>query len=133
MYTKKQPIKTDQEWEKIRFRNNLGPQIGGLLHDAVALTIADFEKENAPGAISEVDVKQWLNTLYKIAEAKKTELTEIKPVSNEAAKKSGDEFNKRYKNDSKLEDINNELNKEADKREDEGQKWGADNLPTKAQ
>lgn len=68
--------KTNAEWEQIKFKNNLGPQIGGLLHDAVALTIA-FNK-NKPGTtpISN-DIKDWLDYLYEIAEAKKKELTTI--------------------------------------------------------
>ena len=111
MYQKKQPTKTDQEWNKIRFQNSLGPQIGGLIHDAVALTIAQTnvvgKKKKGEWTTS---IQQWLDTLYDIAEAKKKELTEITPVSDKAAKKADEDFQKKYNKESKLEDLNNELN-----------------------
>lgn len=126
MYQKKQPIKTDAEWSQIRFQNSLGPQIGGLLHDACALAVGNkrfWER------VKIEDIKCWLDRLYDIAEAKKKELTEIKPVNREAAKKAGDEFKKRYEGDSKAEDINAELNRETEVRENQQRKYGPDNLP----
>lgn len=116
-YQKKQPIKTPQEWDKIKFQNNLGPQIGGLLHDAVAIIVAEINNkcldcEN--GTLMVERIEFWLEKLYDIAEAKKTELTTPQPISNEAAKKAGDDFNKRYENDSKLEEIEQELIRKVD-------------------
>ena len=67
--------KTPQEWDAIKFKNNLGPQIGGLLHDAVALTIA-HRGENATIDTSLKATKVFLNELYKIAEEKKQSLLE---------------------------------------------------------
>ena len=122
--------KTDQEWNKIRFTNNLGPQIGGLLHDAVALAIAEYKNKKAPLKKS---VEFWLNTLYLIAEAKKKELTTPQPLTDEEATQAGIEFNKRIENDSKADDIKSALEteqeqeEEMDKREDQARKWGEDN------
>ena len=123
--------KTDQEWNKIRFTNNLGPQIGGLLHDAVALAIA--EKKSTSSEELKKDVKFWLDTLYEISEAKKKELTTPQLVTDEEALQAGIEFNKRIENDSKADDIKSALEteqeqeEEMDKREDQARKWGEDN------
>jgi len=87
--------KTPAEWDKIKFKNNLGPQIGGLIHDAVALTIAEGKKEEYDYEVMKNRVKYWLNNLYEIAENKKKELTEIKPVSMEDANEQSEEFNKK--------------------------------------
>ncbi len=95
--------KTDQEWSQIRFQNSLGPQIGGLLHDAVALTIKFNDKKKVYE-----DIKNWLDDLYEIAESKKAEITKIEPVSDEAAKKAGEKFQKDYNKKSELDDINAE-------------------------
>ena len=144
--------KTDQEWNKIRFTNNLGPQIGGLIKQATDLTIAEWKGQNCDGAINEYDIKEWLDKLYDIAEAKKKELTEPHPMSNEEARQAGIEFNKRIENDSKADDIikggryttspaeefkhidtaleteQEQLQEEEmGKREDQARKWGEDN------
>ena len=55
-------------WEDINFRKGLGPQIGGLLHDAVALTISE-KNIGKEGIIAHIEY--WLDTLYDIAEQKK--------------------------------------------------------------
>ena len=68
--------KTDKEWEQIKFKNNLGPQIGGLLHDSVALCIANDRTDKE-------DIAQCLDTLYEIAEDKKKELTATQPKKDE--------------------------------------------------
>ena len=154
MAYKKPPVKTDQEWNQIRFQNSIGPAVGGLIHDAVALAIAVREQhKNYKDYDICADVKIYLDTLWEIAEKKKTELTEIKPVSREKATQAGIEFNKRIEKDSKLEDLNNKLDeipeketlaeraqnikqetayeKEMDKREDQQFKYGPDNRPQK--
>ncbi len=61
-----------QRWDN----SSLGAQIGGLLHDAVALTIADYgyalKSSGRPSL--EKQVKIWLDILYKISEEKKFEI-----------------------------------------------------------
>lgn len=110
---KPQPKKTDQEWSKIRFQNSLGPQIGGLLHDAVALAVVELNKCKDIKEIQKIDVKNhiknWLDALYDIAEAKKKELTEIKPVDKDKANEDWDGKKEQiYQEDSKLDDLNAE-------------------------
>lgn len=160
MYQKKQPQKTDQEWNKIRFTNSLGPQIGGLLHDSCAIVIAMGVKNRTVESV-ESDIKGWLDVLYDIAEAKKAELTQIKPVSDKDSKKADEDFQKKYNEQSKLEDLtykqeafiedaNKDLageketlqeegerlkqegtkEKEMESREDQQQKYGPDNAPS---
>ena len=87
--------KTSQEWEKIRFQNSLGPQIGGLIHDAVALAIAVREQHKGYKDYDiSADVKIYLDTLYKIAENKKAEITTPKPVDLEKAEELGEQWKK---------------------------------------
>ena len=80
--------KTDKEWEQIKFKNNLGPQIGGLLHDAVALVIAEIKNGKVIEQGDELhDVREriehWVDVLYEIAEDKKKELTATQPKKDE--------------------------------------------------
>jgi len=79
--------KSDQEWEKIRFQNSLGPQIGGLLHDSCALAIATKKVDPA-------SIKHYLDVLYIIAEQKKTEITTPEPIDLDAAEKLGEQWKK---------------------------------------
>jgi len=79
--------KTSQEWEKIRFQNSLGPQIGGLIHDAVAIGI--YAKD-----VSDGNLKAILDMLYEIAENKKAEITTPKPVDLTKAEQLGDKWKK---------------------------------------
>ena len=104
--------KTDAEWNQIRFQNSLGPQIGGLIHDAVALTIA---YKDVPGVTPQVAVKRWLDTLYEIAEQKKAELTEVKPLDVDKAVDLGKKWKAGYDKESKQEEINSELQAVSDK------------------
>lgn len=105
---------TPKEWEQIRQekqaridKQGLGAQIGGLLHDAVALVIAGGVKDKSFSEVSKV-IKEWLDLLYDISEAKKVELTEIKPVLREVAQKADNEFQKKYDKQSRLDDIERE-------------------------
>jgi len=86
-------------WEK----KDLGAQIGGLIHDAVALTVA--EKKLKPERI-----KFWLNTLYNISESKKTELTAPKPIPDPF--KINEEWERRMKQD-RAEALADEANRQA--------------------
>ena len=96
--------KTDQEWEKIRAQNSLGPQIGGLIHDAVALQVAFLNKiTDSEWNVDNVDeirkmtkdnIEYWLDTLYEIAENKKAEITTPKPVDLTKAEELGDKWKK---------------------------------------
>ena len=148
--------KTDEEWNQIRFQNSLGPQIGGLIHDAVALTIAIINKASLEGLTKDTDkkveeinnlIKGWLDTLYEIAENKKAELTEVKPIDIKKAEKQGkdwkvnmakhemNEVNRNiqkgtplsgkympgYTKESKQEEVNSELQKEVEDKKREAQ------------
>ncbi len=65
---------TEKEWSSIKKENSLGPQIGGLIHDSVAIVTALMNKDAdllKDGQEIEASVKSWLDTLYEIAEAKK--------------------------------------------------------------
>ena len=89
--------KSDQEWEKIRAQNSLGPQIGGLIKQAVDLAIAerkDVEKGEAFVDDMETRISYWLDILYKISENKKAEITTPKPVDLEKAEELGDKWKK---------------------------------------
>ena len=136
MYPKKQPIKTQEEWEAIKYKNNVGIQIGACINKATDITIALGTQESvgmSPEKI-EKNIKYWTDILFKIGTEKKIKETTPQPVSNEAARQAGIDFNKRYEKYSKLEDIEDQetrTQKEADKREEEGQKHSPDNLPTK--
>jgi len=69
--------KSDKEWEAINFRNGLGPQIGGLMKQAVELTIAFGDTQNNDGPVA--NIKYWLDVLYKLAEQKKQSILEAQP------------------------------------------------------
>ena len=89
--------KTDQEWEKIRAQNSLGPQIGGLIKQAVDLAIAErkyVEKGEAFVDDMETRISYWLDILYKISENKKAEITTPKPVDLDKAEALGDKWKK---------------------------------------
>lgn len=103
---KKETYKTNAEWDKINFKNNLGPQIGGLLHDAVALTISSIQSNKHIKYTTEIIqecIETYLDTLYDIAEAKKADLLEIKPVSWEQAKEANEAFTKSHKGETSKE------------------------------
>lgn len=88
--------KSKEQWDKIKFKNNLGPQIGGLLHDAVALTIAEVAPKCLDG--NGQRVKYWLDILYEIAENKKAELLKpkpVKPLNEKKAVKMGKDWQKK--------------------------------------
>jgi hypothetical protein len=114
-YTKKPQIKTNAEWDKINFKNNLGPQIGGILHDSVAIVVAEInnstaETEKWSAERVEKDIKYWLDILYKLAEAKKEDLLEIKPVTHEQAERANKAFAQK-KSIREIEEEENEANK----------------------
>jgi len=104
--------KTDQEWSKIRFQNSLGPQIGGIGHDVAVYMAAGLEptKKNID------NVKKWIDTLYEIAEQKKAQLTEVKPLNIEKAVKLGDKWRKETKigYEENTEEINKKIQSEVD-------------------
>ena len=104
------PKKTDNEWKQIRFQNSLGPQIGGLTHDAVALTIAGGVKGKTFTAVQK-DIREWLNRLYEIAELKKDKITTPKPVSKKDIKIANEEFEEVMKED-ETEAINEQVQRE---------------------
>jgi len=83
-------IKTDAEWDSINFKNSLGPQIGGLIKQAVDLAIAEKK-------ISVPVIKYWIDELYEIAEAKKKELLTPKPLNETKAVEMGKEWHKKNK------------------------------------
>jgi len=97
--------KTDQEWSKIRFQNSLGPQIGGLLHDSCAIVIGIGIKNRSVESV-ESDIKGWLDILYDIAENKKAQLTEVKPLDIDRAQKMGDKWK------ASLEEANKKIDQE---------------------
>jgi len=99
--------KTDAEWNKIRFQNSLGPQIGGIGHDVAVYLAAGIE----PTKKNIENVKKWLDTLYDISESKKAELTEVKQIDMDKAVEQGDKWKKGigYNKESKQEEINDEL------------------------
>ena len=117
MYKKE---KSDAEWEQINFKNSLGPQIGGLLHDAVALAVAFKGKFKYPSdkTTTEDEIKYWLNTLYEIAENKKRNIAMSQLESTEDQLKVKKQIE--YEETSKLDDIN--LGYQQEKAEAEYQK-----------
>jgi len=84
--------KTDAEWNQIRFQNSIGPQIGGLIHDAVALVVAEGVKESDSKISVHVRIESWLEVLYDIAETQKAKLTEVKPLNIKKAVEQGDNW-----------------------------------------
>jgi len=102
--------KTQQEWDQIKFQNNLGPQIGGLLHDSIALVSAGIK----PTEANLRDIKNWLNLLYDLAEEKKEQLTKIQPMTTEDSQRANDQFERKMKDD-KIDAINSDINWEVDK------------------
>ena len=92
--------------------SSLGAQVGGLIHDAVALAIATKKVDPA-------DIKHYLDMLYIIAENKKEEVSAPSEVDWDKAQKATEEFNRRVKESEKrlkqdqLEDINAQLQAEA--------------------
>lgn len=116
--------KTDEEWKQIRFQNSLGPQIGGLIHDAVSIVttiMAKFEGDYTGKMFKEKvkkDIKFWLDTLYDIAEAKKRQLTESPTYgeqmeAEEKYQKKQEEEDKRIEQ-SKIDDLEKEAKETAD-------------------
>ena len=86
--------KTDAEWNQIRFQNSLGPQIGGLIHDAVALTIAYKKEVGTNPADIKAFIGLWVGELYKVAENQKKQLTGVKPLDIDKAVEQGDKWKK---------------------------------------
>jgi len=120
-YQKKE--KTDQEWEAIKYKNNVGIQIGACINKAVDLVIAFNKKEDDLAT----EIQSWVDILFAIGTEKKIKETTPQPLTDEEARQAGIEFNKRIENDSKAEDANTELNEAADLQQNQQQKWGADN------
>ena len=77
--------KTDAEWNQIRFQNSLGPQVGGLIKQAVDIVIA--EKNITPANIA-----SWLDRLYEISEDRKKKFSEPKPLNIKKAVEQGDNW-----------------------------------------
>jgi len=82
--------KSDQEWEKIRAQNSVGPAVGGVGHDVAVLVAAGIK----PTAENIADVKKWYKKIYNIAEALKKEITTPKPVDLTKAEQLGDKWKK---------------------------------------
>lgn len=85
--------------------SSLGAQIGGLIHDAVAIGI--YAKD-----VSSQNLKAILDMLYDIAETKKKELTTIQPISHQDALRINEEYEEKMKN-LKTEAERDELNRQA--------------------
>lgn len=127
MYKNKKE-KTDQEWEQIKYRNNVGIQIGACINKAVDIVVAETPLRSDTTTQLRIErIKYWTDVLFEIGTDKKKKETTPQPVSNEEAVQAGIEFKNRYEKDSKLGDINQKLNEEADNLEDQQHKWGADN------
>lgn len=80
--------KTDKEWDIINFKNSLGPQIGGLMHDAVAIVSAEIGCGKVMESGDELHdardrIEHWVSVLYEIAEAKKLDIIASKPTDEE--------------------------------------------------
>lgn len=95
--------KTDAEWDEINFRNNLNPELGGLVKDAVKIAIS---KDRA----TKEYIADWLDVLYEIVETKKSLILSTREKPKEKPKEIVNEI---YKQD--INDINAELNYEAEK------------------
>lgn len=122
MVYKKEPVKTDAEWEVINFRNSLGPQIGGLIHDAVAISTQLYTRDAFNRDGFKDDIQYWLDTLYEIAEQKKSQILkdqEPKPLTEEDFKRAKEKYEKieeveRQKEVVGLQDANYEANEVAE-------------------
>jgi hypothetical protein len=126
-WTPKPPVKTKAEWDKIKFENSLGPQIGGLIHDAVAIVVAEVKSGKVMEQGDELhDVREriehWLSVLYEIAEQKKEQILkdqEPKPLTKQDvinASKMGEQVLKTEEihQEQEIDAVNDELNKEAE-------------------
>jgi hypothetical protein len=85
--------RTEAEWEEIKFKNNLNPQLGGLIKQAVDIAIAKND-------ITKNTISDWLRALYEIIEEEKAE------IMKEHSPKS---TTNTYLKDSEIDDLNAEL------------------------
>ena len=76
---------TEEQWDQMRGEKQINIQTLACLHDAVAMTIHCGDKNREA-------IKMWLDILYKIAESKKAELTEPKPLDIKKAVEQGDKW-----------------------------------------
>ena len=80
---------TEQEWNQMRGEKQINIQTLACLHDAVALVIAEGVSKGKTEISSAERIEFWLTSLYEIAESKKAQLTEVKPLNIEKAVKQG--------------------------------------------
>lgn len=107
--------KTKAEWDKIKWENNLGIQIGACVNKAVDLAIAD--KDLRPDTI-----RTWVAVLYEIGTKYKKQILknqEPKPLTEEDFKRAKEKYEKieeveRQKEVVGLQDANYEANEVAE-------------------
>lgn len=119
MYNRDQRIEEMHNNKIKRWDNSsLSAQLGGLIHDAVALTIAILGQEKKSLATRDdyqEEIKMWIDWLYNFEEAKKEELNKLPEVdlgALEASDKLWDSKRQElYNQDGELDDINKQLTK----------------------
>ena len=120
--------KTKQEWDKIKWENNLGVQIGACVNKAVDLTIAHAElvsKGLNRGEIEE-EIKDWVDILYKIGTEKKSQILkdqEPKPLTKEQIEEANKRGKKILEQENQeqgagIDAVNDQLNAEAAQNKD---------------
>ncbi len=111
--TKEQSIEQMHKAKIQRMDNSsLGAMVGGILHDAVALTIAKLSKEKESLATNDdyqKEISFWLDWLFKLSQDKK-DYESIPVVDSADPNKQWDEHKQKiYEEDSELQEVK-ELN-----------------------
>jgi len=133
MAYQKKEIKTKQEWDKIKFENSLGVNVGACRNKAVDLVIAKYNTEKTYLSNQELtkEITEWVDILYQIGKEKEEQILkdqEPKPLTKEDlinAQKMGEQVleNENQEEKEGLDNANYEVNEWANKNK------GTNNIP----